>query len=85
MTNEERIEELEIALERLLECFDTSVAGQRPWIEVEVENDSGVPNGTGMVFIEAQVTEPTAEAIELAELTLYQDDVEIGELADDES
>lgn len=86
MTNAERIEELEIALERLLECFDTTVSGQRPWIEVEVDV-TGLdipPDGNGLFFTEGQVTESTADAIELAELALYQDDMELDRLSEDE-
>lgn len=84
MTNAERIEELEIALERLLECFDTTVSGQRPWIEVEVE--IGTPNEEigATIFTEGQVSESTADAIELAELALYQDDMELDGPSEDE-
>ncbi len=74
MNDYSRIEELENALEGLLECFDRSFEG-RPWIEVEVENDTGIPNGTGVVIAEGQVNQITADAIALAEEVLYTEDM----------
>ena len=74
--NYNRIEELENALETLLECFDRSFEG-RPWIEVEVEDsalvDTDSPSAT--VIREGQVNQTTADAIAIAEEVLYQQDM----------
>jgi len=74
--NYNRIEELENALEALLECFDRSFEG-RPWIEVEVEDsalvDTDSPSAT--VIREGQVNQTTADAIAIAEEVLYQEDM----------
>ena len=74
--NYNRIEELENALEALLECFDRSFEG-RPWIEVEVEDsalvDTDSPSAT--VIREGQVNQTTADAIAIAEEVLYQQDM----------
>lgn len=71
-----RIEELENALEALLECFDRSFEG-RPWIEVEVEDSALVdgPYENATVIREGQVNQTTADAIALAEEVLYQEDM----------
>ena len=70
-----RVEELENALEALLECFDRSFEG-RPWIEVEVDNVdiSKEPSESNTIYItEGQVNQTTADAIALAEGCLYED------------
>lgn len=76
MSEYNRVEELENALEALLECFDRSFEG-RPWIEVEVE-DSALVDGnydTCTVIREGQVNQTTADAIAIAEEVLYTDDM----------
>jgi len=81
-----RIEELENALERLLECFDTSISQfadgdggtrNRPWIEVEVE-ESDISEPIGTVIVEGQVNQTTADAVEFALEVLYQEVEEWG-------
>jgi len=73
--NYNRIEELENALEALLECFDRSFEG-RPWIEVEVEQESGDFSDRGSILVtEGQVNQITADAIAIAEEVLYQQDM----------
>lgn len=76
MSEQSRIEELENALEALLECFDRSGEG-RPWIEVEVEGSldkaKEFENGV-LVVLEGQVNQTTADAIAIAEEVLYQDE-----------
>jgi len=82
LTNEvylNRIEELENALERLLDCFDTSFEG-RPFVEVEVE-DSALVDGdyeNPTVIREGQVNQTTADAVEFANEVLYQEVEEWG-------
>jgi hypothetical protein len=75
-----RIEELENALEGLLECFDRSFEG-RPWIEVEVEGCEHGSNGDAPYTIieEGQVNQITADAIAIAEEVLYQDEAAGGD------
>ena len=84
--NYNRIEELENALEALLECFDRSFEG-RPWIEVEVEDsalvDTDSPSAT--VIREGQVNQTTADAIAIAEEVLYQQDMAGGYEEENES
>jgi hypothetical protein len=73
--NYNRIEELENALEALLECFDRSFEG-RPWIEVEVDvNTEQSHKYTNLVITEGQVNQTTADAIAIAEEVLYQEDM----------
>ena len=72
MSELNRIEELENALEALLECFDHSYEG-RPWIEVEVEYVDLSANET--VITEGQVNQTTADAIALAEEVLYKEEM----------
>lgn len=71
-----RIEELENALEGLLECFDRSFEG-RPWIEVEVAQELGEEGEDVYSIAEGQVNQTTADAIVLAEEVLYRDEDEI--------
>ena len=74
--NYSRIEQLENALEALLECFDRSFEG-RPWIEVEVEGCEHGSNGDipYTIIEEGQVNQTTADAIAIAEEALYQQDM----------
>jgi uncharacterized protein YfaP (DUF2135 family) len=84
MTQIDRIEELENALERLLECFDTNMSQYadgdggtygRPWIEVEIDNSIDLCSGSGdkSTITEGQVNQTTADAIEFASEVLYED------------
>ena len=78
--NYNRIEELENALEALLECFDRSFEG-RPWIEVEVDVEGRLSEEGDRVedlssyITEGQVNQTTADAIAIAEEVLYQQDM----------
>ena len=75
MSDYSRTEELENALEALLECFDRSFEG-RPWIEVEVESDINMLGDHGNIIItEGQVNQTTADAIAIAEEVLYHEEV----------
>lgn len=67
-----RIEELENALEQLVECFDTSGEG-RAWIEVEVEASDVTCAGAAFVIAEGQVNQTTQDAIEHATKVLYDE------------
>jgi hypothetical protein len=84
MTEFSRIEELENALEALLECFDCSFEG-RPWIEVEVQatEDDDLVDKEGLVITEGQVNQTTADAIALAEEVLYKDEMSGGEYGEE--
>jgi hypothetical protein len=84
MSDYSRIEELENALEALLECFDRPSVHQlgddRPWIEVEVEMPQDNPeHSTTIEIVEGQVNQTTADAIAMAEEVLYQDQMSGGE------
>ena len=70
--NYSRVEELENALEGLLECFDRSFEG-RPWIEVEVEEIDPEDGITSLAITEGQVNQTTSDAIAIAEEVLYRD------------
>lgn len=74
-----REEELENAIEALLECFDRSGQG-RAWIEVEVDmsNDAysyGNSDSNGIVIADGQVNQITADAIAIAEEVLYHEEI----------
>ena len=60
-----RIEELETALENLLECFERGSG--RPWIEVEVDT------GEEIMIAVGQVNQHTADAVEFAEKVLWDE------------
>jgi hypothetical protein len=77
MSDYSRVEELENALEVLLECFDRSFGG-RPWIEVEIEGSLDKTKefeDEGLVITEGQVNQTTADAIAIAEEVLYTEDM----------
>src|SRR5260370_41561997 len=70
-----RIEELETALENLLECFERGTG--RPWIEVEVDVDGSLSDEGDLVkdlscyITVGQVNQHTADAVEFAEKVLW--------------
>ena len=83
MSDYSRTEELENALEALLECFDRSFNSyadgdgggrSRPWIEVEVESSSESAGDGCLVVIDGQVNQTTADAIVIAEEVLYHEE-----------
>ena len=71
MSDYSRTEELENALEALLECFDRSSAG-RPWIEVEIATEFNSEDS--VVIADGQVNQTTADAIMIAEEVLYHEE-----------
>lgn len=78
-----RIEELENALEQLVDCFDTSISQfadgdggerRRAWIEVEVDMPQDNPQHTTAIeIVEGQVNQTTQDAIEHATKVLYDE------------